>query len=119
MKLVDEVLSLSKTIRYCSIINKEGELVEGGMRKGTKSLEPVEQKRKLMIQFAILMDADKDWDVYLGHTMYFLIRKSKIDLLLFPMKKGTNGVLVSTESSLSPKKIAEIRKTVDDYASAK
>jgi hypothetical protein len=117
-KLIEKVLSLSRTIRYCSIINDEGEVLDGGMRQGTKAMEPAEQEHKLMVQFAILMDADRDWDVYLGRTTYFLIHKSKLDLLLFPMK-GAKGVLISTTSSLSPKKIAEIRKTVDGYASVR
>jgi hypothetical protein len=116
-KLVDEVISLSRAIRYCSIINEDGEVIEGGMRKGTKALEPAEQEHKLIVQLAILMGADKDWDAYLGRTTYFLIHKSKINLLLFPMK-GMRGLLVSTTPTLTFKKIAEIRKTVDGYASA-
>jgi hypothetical protein len=116
-KLVDKVLSLSTVIRYCSIIDEDGKVIEGGMRKGTKAMEPAKEQHKLMVQFAILMDADRDWDVYLGQTVYFLIHKAKLDLLLFPMK-GTRGVLISATSSLSPEKIAEIRKTVDSYTSA-
>jgi hypothetical protein len=116
-KLVDEILSLSSGIRYCSIINEEGEVIEGGMRKGMEALEPAEQEHKLVVQLAILMGADKDWDAYLGQTKYFLIHKSKINLILFPID-GMRGVLVSTVPTLSSKKIAEIGKTIDSYASA-
>lgn len=118
MKLIDGVFSLSRTIRYCSIINEEGEVVEGGMRKGMEALEPVEEDHKLMTQLAILMGADKDWDLYLGETSYFLIHKSKVNLLLFPIK-GMRGVLVSTTPTISLKKISEIRKTIDDHMSSK
>ncbi len=116
-KLIDEVLSVSNAIRYCSIIDEKGNVILGGMKKGVKALEPESQEHKLITQLAILMGADKDWDVYLGETDYFLIRKSKVNLMLFPMK-GLRGVLVSADKMLSASKLEDIRKAVTDHEKA-
>ncbi len=60
------------------------------------------------------MGTDKDWDAYRGQTEYFLIRESKVNLLLFPME-GFRGVLVSTRESLSTPEMESIRKTIDGF----
>ena len=110
------MLALNKAIRFCGIV-KEGKMVVGGMRKGIKSLEPQSLDEKLMTQLSILIGADKGWDDYLGKTDYFLIRKSKINLVLFPIR-NLRGVLVSTERSFSSGKMDSIRKVIDEYEKA-
>lgn len=110
-ELVDEILSLGGTVRYCSIIDGEGNVLVGGMKKGVQPLEPESQERKLIIQLAILMGADKDWDAYLGETDYFLIRKNKVNIMLFPMK-GLRGLLVSSDKPLSESKLDGIRAAI-------
>lgn len=109
---------MSTAIRYCSIIDKNGKVLAGGMRKGIESLEPRSKEHTLITQLAILMDADKDWDAYLGQTDYFLIRKNKINLLLYPVK-GWRGVLVSTEPSFSMEEMVALRRTIDAHEEKK
>jgi hypothetical protein len=116
-KLVEEVLSLDRAIRYCGVIDKEGKIIAGGMRKGVNSLEPSSLEPKLITQLAILLGADKGWDAYLGKTDYFLIHKSKVNLALFPIA-GFGGVLVSTEPSFSINKMDGILQTIVQYGKA-
>jgi hypothetical protein len=116
-KLIDRILSLSATIRYCSIIDENGGVILGGMKKGVDALEPESQEHKLITQLAILMGADKDWDVYLGKTDYFLIRKSKVNILLFPTN-GPRGVLVSAEKLLSASSLEGIRRAINESSVA-
>lgn len=112
-EVIARVFSLGSEIRYCSVIDKEGRVVLGGMKKGVKSLEPPSEAKRLITQFAILMGTDKDWERYLGRTDYFLIRKSKVDLFLFPVA-GLKGVLVSTKPSFPKSKTELLRKTIDE-----
>jgi hypothetical protein len=112
-KLAQAVLGLHESIRFCGII-KNGKVVAGGMRKGVESLEPESLDSKLMTQLSILIGADKGWDSYLGKTDYFLIRKGKVNLILYPIK-DLRGVLVSTGRAFSTAKMDRIRETVDEY----
>lgn len=109
--IAKEVLALHKSIRFCGIV-KDGKVVAGGMREGVKSLEPKSLDKKLMTQLSILIGTDKGWDTYLGKTDYFLIRKEKINLALFPIE-NLKGVLVTTETSFSISKLDGIRRTID------
>lgn len=117
MKLINEVLALHPDVRFCGVINKEGEAVALSMKQGVESLEPVSKVPKLIVQFAILLGTDKDWDDYLGQTDFFLIHKSKVNLLLYPIK-GFKGVLVSTHPSLSVEKLDGVRKAIARYERA-
>ncbi len=84
------------------------------MKQGVQSLEPDSQFPKLILQLTILAGADKDWDVYLGPTDYFLIHKSKVNLLLYPIN-GLRAVLVSTDPSLSTDKLDGVRNAIERY----
>lgn len=113
-RLVEEVLSLHKSIRYCGVIDAEGAIIEGWMKKGVRSLEPESEAPKLIMQLAILMGAEKGWDDYLGKTDYILFRRGKVNLILFPVH-GLKGVMVSTEPSFSTEKMDGIRAVIDGY----
>jgi len=117
MKLVEDVLSLNRAIRYCGVIDKEGNILAGKMKDGIESLEPASLNHKLITQLAILLGTDKSWDQYLGQTDYFLIHKRKVNLLLFPIKE-VKGVLVSTEPSFSTDKLGDLRKAIELYDKA-
>jgi hypothetical protein len=117
-KLVDDVLASSSAIRYCSIIDKQGNVIAGGrMRKGVESLEPSSLDPKLITQLAILLGTDKSWDAYLGQTDYFLIHKHKVNLLLFPISE-VRGVVVSTEPSYHSDKLDKIQGLIKLYDNA-
>lgn len=111
--LVEKVFGLDGSIRFCGVI-KDGKVIAGGMKKGLKSLEPASQDYKLMTQISILIGADKGWDTYMGKTDYFLIRKSKVNLAVFPIP-NLKGVFVSSESAISTSKLDRIRKAIDAY----
>ncbi len=113
-KLVDEILSLHSSIRYCGVIGTDGGVIEGSMKKGVDSLEPESETSKLTMQLAILTGADKGWDTYLGETDFVLFRKGKVNLFLFPVH-GSKGVLVSTTPFFSMEKVDEIRSAIDAY----
>lgn len=117
MNLINEILALHRDVRFCGIINKEGEAVAMSMKQGVESLEPISKAPKLIVQFAILLGTDKSWDAYLGKTDFFLIHKSKVNLLLYPIK-GSKGLLVSTDPSLPIDKLDGVRKAMTRYEKA-
>jgi hypothetical protein len=113
-KLVQEVLGLHEDIRFCGIINTEGQSVTSAMKEGVESLEPESHFPKLALQLALLRGTDMDWNEYLGETRYFWIHKSKVNLLLYPMK-GMQALLVSTSPTLTIDKLDGVRKAVERY----
>jgi hypothetical protein len=94
-KLCDRIFALDGSIRFAGIIDKMGNLVAGGMRKGIDPLEPQEERRKLYLEFALRNAMRQDFDSEYGKVIYTLSEREKIKIASFPLKE--NLILVSIE----------------------
>jgi hypothetical protein len=94
-KLCDTIFALDPSIRFAGVIDKMGNLVAGGMKKGILPLEPKEERRKLYLEFALRNAMRQDFDSEFGKVIYTLSEREKIKITSFPM--GENLVLVSVD----------------------
>ena len=94
-KLCDTIFALEPSIRFAGVIDKMGNLVAGGMKKGIQPLEPKEERRKLYLEFALRNAMRQDFDSEYGKVIYTLSEREKIKITSFPM--GENLVLVSVD----------------------
>ena len=94
-KLCDTIFALDPSIRFAGVIDKMGNLVAGGMKKGIQPLEPKEERRKLYLEFALRNAMRQDFDSEFGKVIYTLSEREKIKITSFPM--GENLVLVSVD----------------------
>ncbi len=94
-KLCDTIFALDPSIRFAGVIDKMGNLVAGGMKKGILPLEPKEERRKLYLEFALRNAMRQDFDSEYGKVIYTLSEREKIKITSFPM--GENLVLVSVD----------------------
>jgi hypothetical protein len=94
-KLCDTIFALDPSIRFAGVIDKMGNLVAGGMKKGIQPLEPREERRKLYLEFALRNAMRQDFDSEYGRVIYTLSEREKIKITSFPM--GENLVLVSID----------------------
>lgn len=94
-KLCDTIFALDPSIRFAGVIDKMGNLVAGGMKKGIQPLEPKEERRKLYLEFALRNAMRQDFDSEYGKVIYTLSEREKIKITSFPM--GENLVLVSVD----------------------
>ena len=112
-KLCDRIFALDKTVRFAGVIDKMGNLVAGGMRKGVEPLEPKEDRRKLYLEFALRNAMRQDFDPEYGRVIYTLSEREKIKITSFPMEEYL--VLVSIDKKAAHDKIIHrILKMVSD-----
>jgi hypothetical protein len=112
-KLCDAIFALDKSIRFAGVIDKMGNLVAGGMKKGIQPLEPKEERRKLYLEFALRNAMRQEFDSKFGRVIYTLSEREKIKLTSFPM--GDSLVLVSINKDGDHEKIIQqILKLVPD-----
>ncbi|MGI0038071.1 MAG: DUF6659 family protein [Nitrososphaera sp.] len=110
-KMCDTIFALDKSIRFAGVIDKMGNLVAGGMKKGIRPLEPKEERRKLFIEFALRNAMRQDFDSKFGKVIYTLSEREKIKITSFPM--GDSLVLVSIDRDCDHEKlIRQILKLV-------
>ena len=105
-KLCDAIFALDKSIRFAGVIDKMGNLVAGGMKKGIQPLEPKEERRKLYLEFALRNAMRQEFDSKFGRVIYTLSEREKIKLTSFPM--GDSLVLVSINKDGDHEKIIQL-----------
>lgn len=98
---VQVVLALDPKVRFAGIIDAEGALVEGGMRKGLAPLEPTKRdEAKLYLKWFLMEAMTDEWNKFLGKKMLFYTRYEKVDMYGVPLK-DSRIMLVSTERTES------------------
>jgi len=102
-KLCDSIFALDKSIRFAGVIDRMGNLVAGGMRKGIRPLEPREERRKLYLEYALRNAMRQDFDPKFGRVIYTLSEREKVKLASFPV--GESLVLVSIDKKAEHNKI--------------
>ncbi len=102
-KLCDGIFALDRSIRFAGVIDRMGNLVAGGMRKGIRPLEPKEERRKLYLEYALRNAMRQDFDAKFGRVIYTLSDREKVKLASFPV--GESLVLVSIDKKAEHNKI--------------
>ena len=94
-ELCDAIFALDESVRFAGVIDKMGNLVAGGMKKGLQPLEPKEERRKLYLDFAFRHAMRQDFDPEFGRVIYTLSEREKIKIASFPL--GETLVLISID----------------------
>lgn len=114
VKLCDSIFALDRSIRFAGVIDKMGNLVAGGMRKGVRPLEPKEERRKLYLEYALRNAMRQDFDSKFGRVIYTLSEREKVKLASFPISDSL--VLVSIDKKGEHTKIiSRIVRLVSAY----
>jgi len=102
-KLCSKIFAADKAVRFAGAIDKMGNLVAGGMRKGIDPLEPKEDRRKLYLEFALRTAMRQDFDPEFGKVIYTLSEREKLKIASFPIEDHL--ILVSIEKGAQHDKI--------------
>ncbi len=107
------MFKFDRNIRHVSVLDKNGRILAGGMRKGVKTLEPKEEDLRLMAHIVSESSTRETWDRYFGKTLYTIVRRENVTLMVFPNKNRL--VFLTTEPDFSLQKISEIREILAVY----
>lgn len=94
-KKCQELLSISKTIRYVGVINAYGRTLTGILRPGIKPLLKSEQVKNEFFVISTLMSLRKNTESSVGKLDHVLLQHQKISILL--INKGDVTYYVSLD----------------------
>ena len=103
-----KLFKFSRELRYAAVLDKNGRIITGGMRKGVKALEPKEEELRLMAHVVSESIARETWDSYFGKTIYTIVRRENVILMVFQGKKQM--VFITAEPTFGLEKVAAIRE---------
>ena len=69
-KMCKKILKFNRKIRYVAVLDKNGRVTTGGMRRGIKALEPKEEELRLMAHIVSESSTRETWDTYFGNNLH-------------------------------------------------
>jgi hypothetical protein len=98
--ICNEIFAVDKNIRFVGIVNKEGEVIEGGFRKGIEPLLDQSEEQDMYLQSLSNISFFQSFSEKFGPVDYLLIRQEKITMMTFPYRADILCISVSSQSDI-------------------
>jgi hypothetical protein len=107
-----KLFKFSRELRYAAVLDRNGRVISGGMRKGVRALEPKEEELRLMAHIVSESSTRETWDRYFGKTLYTIVRRDNVMLMVFQGRKQL--IFITAEPTFGLEKIETIRAMLGD-----
>ncbi len=85
LKLVEEIIAVGSGVRFASIIDQNGNVVEGIMNRGKTNLKSQREEEYFCKQVAQRRKIRKEFDASLGKVRYVQVEREKLtQIVLYP-----------------------------------
>ncbi len=111
-KKCQQIMKVSKSIRYAGVINEYGRTLSGIIRPGVKPLLKSEQVKNEFFIISTLMTLRKSSDSSLGKLDYLVLKHQKVSVLAFQRNKETYYVSISGKEKELNIIIPKIKKLI-------
>jgi len=98
--ICNEIFAVDKNIRFVGIVNREGEVIEGGFRKGIEPLLDQNEEQDMYLQSLSNISFFQSFSEKFGPVDYILIRQKKITMITFPYKGEIICISASSQSDI-------------------
>ena len=103
LEIVEKIISLDSNMRFASIIDLNGNILEGIMNEGKTSLESQKQEEHFCKQVAKRRKMRKEFDRQLGKVRYVHVEREKVTQLAIYTKRKIIFVTLEPELSIQRK----------------
>ena len=86
--LCEKIIKLDRNIRFAGIVNKRGEVIEGGFKHGVEPLLNGTDEQQMYIHSLSNLTTLQSYSDRLGIVRYSLTEHEKVTLLTFPLDDG-------------------------------
>ena len=98
--ICNEIFAVDKNIRFVGIVNREGEVIEGGFRKGIEPLLDQNEEQDMYLQSLSNISFFQSFSAKFGPVDYLLIRQKKITMITIPYKADILCISASSQSDI-------------------
>jgi len=103
---LESLLSFHPSLRYVTVVGRDGRLLEEVKRPKVESLEPPEQTDRIMERFALAKGMTSGSDAFYGKLLTIVVRREKLVELLFPFSQQM--LIISAESDFPMEAIPKL-----------
>jgi len=99
-EICDKIFSIDSNIRFVGLVNKEGEVIEGGFKKGIEPLLNQQEEQEMYLQSLSNITFFQSFSEKFGPVDYLTIRQKKISMLTFPCHEEILCLSASSQSDI-------------------
>lgn len=99
-EICDKIFSIDSNIRFVGLVNREGEVIEGGFRKGIEPLLNQQEEQDMYLQSLSNITFFQSFSEKFGPVDYLTIRQKKISMLTFPYYEEILCLSASSQSDI-------------------
>jgi hypothetical protein len=103
LEIVEKIVALDPNMRFASIIDLNGNILEGIMNQGKTSLESQQQEEHFCKQVAKRRKMRKEFDRQLGKVRYVHVEREKVTQFAIYTKRKIVFVTLEPELSIQRK----------------
>jgi hypothetical protein len=111
-KQCQNILKLSKSVRYAGVINIYGRTLTGIVRSNLKPLLKSEQVKNEFFIISTLMSLRKDTASSVGNLEHVILQHKKVTIVILQKKDITYYVSIDRKEKGLEKIISSIKKTI-------
>ena len=100
---IKDILS-EPEIRFCGLIDSEGQLVAGDFNDGVIPFETDKRRRQMFQELAHRVANRQGFDASLGRVKYSSSRREKVVMMSFPL--GRHIIMITTEPGVNIDRLA-------------
>ena len=103
LEIVEKIVALDNNMRFASIIDHNGNILEGIMKEGKSSLESQKQEEHFCKQVAKRREMRKEFDRQLGKVRYVHVEREKVTQFAIYTKRKIVFVTLEPELTIQRK----------------
>ena len=111
-KKCQNILEVSKSIRYAGVINIYGRTLTGIVRSNLKPLLKSEQVKNEFFIISTLMSLRKDTSSSVGNLQHVILQHQKVTIVILQKKDITYYISIDRKEKGLEKIISSIKKTI-------
>lgn len=100
LSVCDSIFAIDEKIRFVGIVNKEGEVIEGGFKKGIVPLLDEKEEQEMYLQSLSNITFFQSFSEKFGPVDYLIIKQKKITMITIPYKTEILCLSISSESNI-------------------
>ena len=98
--ICNKIFAVDKNVRFVGIVNREGEVIEGGFRKGIEPLLDQNEEQDMYLQSISNITFFQSFSEKFGPVDYLLIKQKKITMITIPYKADILCISASSQSDI-------------------
>ena len=103
LEIVEKIVALDNNMRFASIIDHNGNILEGIMKEGKSSLESQKQEEHFCKQVAKRREMRKEFDRQLGKVRYVHVERERVTQFAIYTKRKIVFVTLEPELTIQRK----------------